>query len=149
MCSFLFILCAVFSFCYVQFSVCVMCRSWSVLCSVFSLCHVQFLFCVVCSLQSRDSALRSAHASLRLVGRMHACIYSKLVNAKVSVQISWGGFSSKQAMRYRHIYNIYVYMYIYVNVDMTTYICTCIYVYIYMCIYMHIYTCNIFFDCFL
>ena len=39
------------------------------LCVVFSLCYVQSLVCVMCSLQSRASSLRSEHASLRSVGK--------------------------------------------------------------------------------
>ena len=39
------------------------------LCAVFSLCYEQSLVCVMCSLQSRASSLRSEHASLRSVGK--------------------------------------------------------------------------------
>ena len=72
-----------------------MCDLESVLCAVFRLCYVQFAV--------TRSSLRSEHVSLRSVGRMHACICSNLVNSKVVVQICWGGRSSKQEMRYRHI----------------------------------------------
>ena len=93
--------------------VCVMCSFDSVFLTVvgFSLCYVQFLVCVwvlildcvMCSLQSRPSSLRSEHALLRSVGRMPACIYSKLVKNKVGVQIVSGGLSSKQQTRHCHI----------------------------------------------
>ena len=43
------LLCAVFSLCYVQLLVCVMCIVWSVLCVVVSLCYVQLLVSVMCS----------------------------------------------------------------------------------------------------
>ena len=79
----------VFSLCYVQSLVCVMCRFSFVLCAVFSLCYVQFLACVMCSLLSRPSSLRSEHASLRSIGCVHACICPNLVITKVGVQI-WG-----------------------------------------------------------
>ena len=46
------------------------------LCAMCSQCYMQFLVFVMCSLQSRPSLLRSEHASLRSVGRMHACIYA-------------------------------------------------------------------------
>ena len=88
-----------------------MCSCYFVLCAVLSQCYVHVLDCVMFSLQSQPSLLRSEHASLRSVGRMHACTYSKLVKTKVGVQISWGGLSSKQPMRYRHIC-IYIYTHI-------------------------------------
>ena len=62
-------LCLGFSLCYVQSSVCLMCRLQSVLCAVFSLSYVQSSVCLMCSLQSRTSSLRSEHASLRSVGK--------------------------------------------------------------------------------
>ena len=65
--------------------------------------HVQLLDCVMCSFQSRPSSLRSQHASLRSVECVRSCIYSKLVKAKVGVQICWCGLSSKHPMRYCHI----------------------------------------------
>ena len=78
-------LCLGFSLCYVQSSVCLMCRLQSVLCAVFSLSYVQSSVCLMCSLQSRTSSLRSEHASLRSVGKgpraeiiyiyIYICIY--------------------------------------------------------------------------
>ena len=60
---------AVFSLCYGQFVVCVMCSLQSVLCAVFSLCYVQSLVCLLYSLQLQTSSLPSEHASARLVGK--------------------------------------------------------------------------------
>ena len=100
----LYVLCVGVNLCHVQDVVCVMCRLLSVLCAGFSMCYVQSLVCVMCSLESRTSSLRSEHASLRSVGRMHVYVYSKLVKTKVGVQILLGGLSSKQEMRYRHIH---------------------------------------------
>ena len=102
MCSCEPVLFAVLRSLYVQLLVCGMCRCWSLLCPVFGLCYARFAVCVKCRLQSRPSSLPSEHASLRSVGRMHACTYSKLVKTKVCVQFLWGIPSSKQPMRCRH-----------------------------------------------
>ena len=44
------------------------------LCAVFSLCYEQSLVCVMCSLQSRASSLRSEHASLRSRGSLRSLL---------------------------------------------------------------------------
>ena len=96
MCSALFALCAAFSLCYVQllvcgmlnFSVSVMRSIQSVFCAVVSQCYVQF------AVTSHVASLQACLASL---GRACACIYSKLVEMKIGVQIVLGGRSSKQS----------------------------------------------------
>ena len=103
-------LCAVFSLCYVQCLVCVLCSLWSVLCAVFSMCYVHFLVCVMCSLQSRASSLRSEHASLRSVGRARqGSAHDQFLSSK----------QNRNCHIYIHILDIYIYINIYIYI----YIC--------------------------